>query len=200
MQILRDDLKGKKIVQIQEYITFSLGSYSNIEPLIGHIFTNIVTIDPPIEELDLGLIRLKNQSGINGGKFAKNGNILLNWRKAFESLPEAILTMAGTFTTPYLIPLAALAIWIKIKSLREIPLDENMAMVLALLWSMKDDDNLIHSNNLIKKINETLFSFKKPSISETSLAKILSDLDELQIIKLYQGGTIQFNEVVQVEY
>ena len=64
---------------------------------------------------DLVVARFNN-FGLDSAISVKPGNIVLNWRRLFTSIPNITLTGAGAIAQPLLWPFAALVIWNEIWS------------------------------------------------------------------------------------
>jgi len=83
---------------------------SHIYQLIDSFITITPPQNPPLLVHYITIARL----GQAGGESRKPGNIILNWKRLFELVPDITIAGAGATEAQWLIPFAALYIWMKL--------------------------------------------------------------------------------------
>jgi hypothetical protein len=143
------------------------------------------------------MIVLGSGSGIGGGRSKKAGNVILNWRKLLSDVPENLLTVAGVAMSHYLIPLAALAVWNKVRGVMGVNLNESQAIVIASLWDLKDNNNYVDGNDLLGRLNGHIKESVGRQFIQKQLDHIFADLERMKAIELTTDGRIWLRELVQ---
>src|SRR5438093_1186359 len=90
---------------------------SQAKKLIGTFVTISPPLDPSFQHAHWMTVAAL---GRGGGESRKSGNIMLNWRKLFELAPEATLAGGAAVETPWLIPFAALYVWMRLWKASEV--------------------------------------------------------------------------------
>ena len=129
------------------------------------------------------LIILDSKSAIS----VKPGNILLNWRKLFDNIPDVVLTGAGVEAAPWLWPFAGLAIWNKVWSQIKIDLSEYHAVSMYAMWKNKNNKNCIDLSTARRKTNEILKLNNKNILKKREFYDILQDLTRMKCIEIDKG-------------
>jgi len=195
----RAEVKRKELTYIVNGIlqNYNIQNKEKISSIIIDRFVDDIT--PPETEL----IRYKLEMrpiGIGGGKSIKPGNILLNWRKLLVSASEIILTVAGAFATPWLIPFAGLVVLNTILSLSTIEITERHAAVIWTIWSNRDPKNCVEGKAILKLVNKELQKYNRPKMNQKELDMVLKDLKKMKCIKEIEENKWCLREKVKVSY
>jgi hypothetical protein len=191
-------LKGKK-AEIQKLLLTFTETHVSLEPsdaetLIETFVTLTAPLDPPvvIRYITIGDL------GKGGGSSRKPGNVTLNWKNLFELVPDITLAGAGAVGVPWLIPFAALYIWMKLWKTTEINLTEEDAFVIYSLWTHRDAGKKIPENEAFLK-TEALAKRHGIPLTKKRFTEIISKLLALECIEL-DSGVIWLREWVRVKY
>ena len=125
------------------------------------------------------------------------GNVILNWRKLFTSIPNITFTVAGAVADPLLWPFAALIIWNDIWSLLKLDLSRKHAAVMTALWNNRDENKIVQKNTGLQLTNDLLKQNNQPSISFDEYNQILLDLVHMGCIKEKENDKIWLREWVK---
>ncbi|WP_420386276.1 hypothetical protein [Roseivirga sp.] len=103
----------------------------------------------------------------------KTGNILLNWGRLFNAIPNIVFAGASSASSNWLIPFAGLLIIKELFDLSKVNLEAHHAIILLVLWdsgksktyfSMGISDLLHETNNRLEKNN--LEKLEEPEFEE----------------------------------
>lgn len=193
----RAEEKNQEILDIVRNI---IATYS---PIAGELAKKIVdsfcVITPPETDDRMYIITIKS-GGIGGGRSLKPGNIWLNWKKLLIDGSESILTIVGSASVPWLIPLAGLVVWNKVWSLLTIEIDERHAAVIWTLWKNRDKENRIEHDKILNLLNEELIKYNRLPMDEKELNNILSDLEKMECIERDEKNKWWLREWVKTVY
>jgi len=161
-------------------------------------------VTPP-EEPEFAIERI-TISSINDAPKAssrKPGNVLLNWRKLLEIIPDVSLAGLGAATLPVApevaIFLAGLYIWNKLwRGATEEFSDEEAVTILAL-WQHKNGKNQISEQEGFTKTNEVRGRYELPPLTSNQYASAINRLVSIDCVEL-EGGIIWLREWVQKKY
>jgi hypothetical protein len=113
----------------------------------------------------------------------KPGNIVLNWRKFFESIPNTALA-SGSLAEPWLMPFAALSIWNEFWKQSRIEIEPRYALLLEVMWQKRNQKRRVLKSVAIFAVNERLSSTRLNQMSANDFETALNKLSELQCIKI----------------
>ena len=116
---------------------------------VERLISAFIAVTPPrIGEIarSIGYVTINARSG-GSASSRKPGNIVLNWRKLFDLLPDAGLAGIGASTAPpnvypWALVLAALYIWNKLWRGAEEKLSEVEASILMALWNHRAEGRI----------------------------------------------------------
>jgi hypothetical protein len=133
------------------------------------------------------------------GESRKPGNIILNWHKLIEFVPDATLAAAAAKDMTWLIPFAALYIWLKLWRAAKEDLTDVEATVIFAFWKYKDATNKIPLDAGFEKTKTARAELKLPAISRETYEKAVNRLLDLDCIDL-KDGSVRLRELVKVSY
>lgn len=184
-----------------ETILASLGEgHATLAPTqIKQLVDSFVTISPPLDPPLLITFTVMANLGRGGGNSRKPGNITLNWRKFFDLVPDVTLAGAGAVGTNWLIPFAALYIWVKLWNAATIKIDEKDAFILYFLWTHRNDEDRISEDEGFSKTNLLAEKHRMPSVKREAFDQAVNTLSSLDCIEL-KAGIIWLREWVRIKY
>lgn len=209
MEIKLEDQLNSKKEEIKNHIASRFNHVEQIDDIAEIIMNNFCELKAPLKIIDydtnVTYTKIDHRLGLRGGTSIKNGNIFLSWKRLLFDSAEHTLTLVGAVTTsilaPVIIPFAALVVWNKLWSLREIKIEERHAMILSVLWQNRNEDSNIVSNiGIIEIINSALAKYDRPKIEIEEYSLIVSDLAELKVLELKSDGTIWLRDWVKIPY
>ena len=169
------------------------------QQIASDVLDAFVTLTPPSEpEATFEFITLDPMHQRASSR--KPGNILLNWRKLVDTLPDVTLAGATAFASPpWLSVVAALYIWNSVRRNSEELLSDVEATIIFALWQkrnsmnkLSEEDGFAHTNNLRKAYNLSTLSRSQFDIAINHLLKI-------RCLKI-DSGSIWLREWVRVTY
>lgn len=168
------------------------------------ILDSFVEISPPQQEqLTIGLILIDPTSGPPKGKSLKPGNVLLNWRKLFEVVPDVSLASLGAPTLPIplqvAIVLAALYVSNKLVRGASEELSEAEAVTILALWKGRNARDQISDEDGFKQTNLERRGYGLPPLSYRQYSAAVDQLVVLGCIELNEG-VISLVEAIRVTY
>jgi hypothetical protein len=195
-----DEDARKKYEELVQIVNSTISSHtSQSEQISRKIVSNFSSITPP--EIQSGFeLSILEQGGIGGGRNIKPGNILLNWKRLLIDSADIALTISGSISIPWLVPLAGLVVWNKIWSLLNIEIDERHAVVLWTMWQNKDDENKIERKEILKQTNKTLRKHNRREMNKAELKLILDDLERMQCIERSNHDKLRLREWIKTRY
>ena len=133
----------------------------------------------------------------------KPGNVLLNWRKLLEIVPDVSLAGLGAATLPVAPEvaffLAALYIWNKVWRGAIEEFSDVEAVTILALWEHKNGKNKISEQEGFTKTNEVRGRYELPPLTANQYASAINRLVSIECIEL-EGGIIWLREWVQKKY
>jgi hypothetical protein len=142
--------------------------------------------EPEPEERTFGLIVLSDHK-MGGGASCKPGNIVLNWRRLFNSFPGLAAGIVGAGNSTCLLALAALGIWMELYSAAKITLDTNQAVAMKAMWDNVGGRQRISEDLAFKKTNEMLKDFGFPPIENVAFANVINSLERIGCLEITDG-------------
>lgn len=158
---------------------------------------------PQDPEITIGLITVCSLHDAPKARSRKPGNILLNWRKLIEIIPDVSLAGLGASTLPVapqvVMVLSALYIWNKVWRGAVEDLSDIEAVAILALWENRDERNRISEQMGYVRTNEVRFRYALPALTDRQFASAVNRLVELGCVELCDG-VIWMREWVQKKY
>lgn len=134
----------------------------------------------------------------------KPGNILLNWRKLIDFVPDTALAGIGAATAtaaaqPWVIPLAAFYVWNKVWRGAEEKLTDVEACILLALWRNRNSENKVKEDDGFMHTNALRSSVQQPAISLGDYTNALTRLARLECVEI-EDGVVWLREWIRVKY
>jgi len=171
-----------------------------VEKLINS-FCKIKEIESDMSEPRFDLVVAKfGDFGLDSAISVKPGNVVLNWRRLFTSIPNITLTGAGVIAQPLLWPFAALVIWNEIWSHLKIELSWKHAAVITALWDNRDDNKMVEKTVGFEASNEILNNHNQSEISLKEFNELLADLVRMGCVKEKDNGKVWLCEWVKKSF
>lgn len=163
-----------------------------------------VSVSPPEEpELTIGLITVSSLYAAPMAHSRKPGNIILNWRKLIDIVPDITLAGLGAATLPVApalaVVLAGLYVWNKVwrGSLEEFT--EIEATTILALWQNRNSENKIVEADGFTKTNAVRVEYSLPALTQGQYTAAVNRLVEMECVEL-EDGTIWLREWVKKKY
>jgi len=163
------------------------------------IFSPVSVQSVKMHETHLAQFVVANRGGLAGGLSRKPGNILLNWRRLFLDSPDLILTGAGAIATPWLVPLAALSIFIKVWTQSTLLLTKEHAASLCAMWH-RCENMKIHFDSALICTNELFQVYSWPPLEVVTFQSVLKELETIRCIEIRSNKEIWLCEEVRGSY
>lgn len=131
----------------------------------------------------------------------KPGNLLLNWRKLMDIVPDISLAGLGAVSLPDAmgIVIAGLYIWNKLWSGSTEVFSEEEAVTMLALWKNRDSQNRITEPEGFSKTNVMRSVYSLPPLCKTDFSGIIDRLVALGCMKL-ENGVLSLRESVCIKY
>lgn len=152
------------------------------EILEEFIFTSYES--PPNDNIEL--ITLFSD-GRRGGESIKIENISLRWSKLLRAIPGMTLTVAGLNAEPWLIILAALAVWNEVRKQKRVELNVKHAGALMAIWQLTRKSASIREEEARDQANRLLEDWNENRLDTATFAATINDLDNFGCIRLKDG-------------
>lgn len=191
------ELKRKEILAL-------LADFGESHHALGHkqtkqLFDNFITITPPLDPPFVMEMIVMSRLGRGGTRSRKPGNIRLNWRQLFEVVPDVTLAGAGAAGVRWLVPFAALYIWMKIWDVATLEIEEKDAFVLYSLWLHRNERKRISEDEAFSKTQSLAKEHKIRALTKPQFEEITNKLLSLECIEL-NDGDILLREWIIVKY
>jgi hypothetical protein len=162
------------------------------------------SVTPPQEpEVTIGLITISSLYDAPKASSRKPGNVLLNWRKLLDIVPDVSLAGLGAATLPVApqvaVALAGLYIWNKVWRGAVEEFSDVEAVTILALWEHRNEKNKISEQEGFAKTNEVRIRYALPPLTESQYASAINRLTSLQCIEL-DDGVIWLREWVRKKY
>lgn len=159
-----------------------------------------VRLTPPSEPKLVIEMITASSAGRGGGVSRKAGNIVLNWRRLIDVVPDATVAAAGaTSASPWLLPLIALYVWNKLWRGAEEHLDEIEACVIVALWKNRNHDNKISEDDGFAHTNSLRRTYGLVELSQAEYVTATNRLLKIDCIEI-DDGIIWLREWVRMTY
>ena len=161
-------------------------------------------VTPPEEpEITIGLITISSLYDAPKASSRKPGNVVLNWRKLLDIVPDVSLAGLGAATLPVApqvaVVLAGLYIWNKVWRGAVEELSDVEAVTILALWEHRNEKNKIPEQDGFAKTNEVRSRYALPPLTTNQYASAVNRLVSLECIEL-EDGIIWLREWVRKKY
>ena len=133
---------------------------------------------PEAPDFTIGLITINSLHASPKARSRKAGNVVLNWRKLFELVPDVSLAGLGAATLPVppqiAIALAGLYIWNKVWRGAVEEFSDIEAVTILALWKHRDDKDKIPEPAGFERVNELRATYPLPPLTTSQYAIPLS--------------------------
>jgi hypothetical protein len=130
----------------------------------------------------------------------KPGNLLLNWRKLMDIVPDVTLASAGAVGLPvWAIPLAALYVWNKVWRGTSEEFTQTEATIILALWKNRNGENRISEDDGFSKTNSVRTATGLSPLTRGDYIEAIDRLIRIQCIEL-TNGIIWLREWIRVKY
>lgn len=167
---------------------------------ILNIFAQVTPPEEP--RLVIGLITVASFHSATA-RSQKPGNILLNWRKLIDIVPDIALAGVGAATLPinpvWTLPLAALYVWNKVWRGATEEFSNAEATTILALWKSRNAQNRISEAEGFRKTNQLRTAVELPPLSQLEFSQCIDHLVKLDCIEL-EDGIIWLREWIRVKY
>lgn len=161
-------------------------------------------VTPPEEpEIMMELITISSLYKSPKASSRKPGNVILNWKKLLEIIPDVSLASLGASTLPVppqvAVVLAGLYIWNKVWRGAVDEFSDEEAVTILALWEHKNSQNKISEQEGFVKTNVLRGHYGLPALTQNQYASAVDRLVSLRCIEL-KDGIIWLREWVQKKY
>ena len=151
------------------------------------IFDSLITVTPPEKERQFMEFIALSPSGRGGGRSIKPGNITLNINNLFEAISSGVFTAISVSQTPWAIPFAAVLLWGRLLKNMQIQISENEAVVLWVMWKIRNSENIVNESDIKPAIDEHSLKYQRSTLSTKDVEFSLSRLCEISSIDKVKG-------------
>lgn len=182
-----------------------LNSKCNVKKSIDRISDEIksvsINIRPPEKEKVIIHLMTMSASGRGGGKSIKAGNIVLNMRKLVKAIAEGTFAAISSYTYPWLGILGFILLWESLREAAQIDLSENDAVVIWTMWSLRDKENdVVSENGLLDKVNDHLSNYNRVSIVQEDIDFSLINLEKIKCIIRLKSNPVTWRLVEYISH
>jgi hypothetical protein len=161
-------------------------------------------VTPPEEpEVTIGLITISSLYDAPKASSRKPGNVVLNWRKLLDIVPDVSLAGLGAATLPVApqvaVALAGLYIWNKVWRGAVEEFSDVEAVTILALWEHRNEEDKIPEQEGFEKTNEVRGRYALPPLTNNQYASAVNRLVALECIEL-EDGIIWLREWVRKKY
>jgi len=137
-----------------------------------------------------------------GGVSTKPGNVLLDMRKLFPLAANSALAVAGFPAAPWLLPVAAYALWCSLKTAAQVDLTKREGAVIWTMWHNRTVSGVVKSAGLLALVNADLRKYGCPTTNRRGLEISLARLERLGSIAhpQYAPSDWIIRELVQIRW
>jgi hypothetical protein len=133
------------------------------------------------------------------GRSRKPGNVLLNWRKLLEIVPDTTLAAAGAVESRWLTALAALYVWNKLWRGAEEKLTDAEATIIFALWKIRNSESKVSMDDGFEHTNLVRDGFKLPPLPRGAYEEAIDRLLEMSCVEL-EDNWLWLREWVRIKY
>ncbi|MDL5592225.1 hypothetical protein QS468_05885 [Bacillus subtilis] len=162
------------------------------------------SITPPeAPEFTIGLITINSLFDSPKARSRKPGNVVLNWRKLLDIVPDVSLASFGAASLPVApqvaIVLVGLYIWNKVWRGAVEEFSDIEAVTILALWQHRDGECKIAESEGFVRVSELRVHYALPPLTNSQYASAINRLVQLDCIKL-ENGIISLREWIRVTY
>ena len=160
-------------------------------------------VEMPELETRMHCITLDHESKWKKGAVSiKPGNTRLNMRSLLSAAASGVLTVNGVVAQPWMLFFAALVLWNHIYSGLRQEITTHEAVVIWVLWSRRNNKNLVPRGNLLEGVNKELKNEGRGGMSERELDDIVNRLISLRCVERSRtdSGEFWLREWVSIKY
>jgi len=170
------------------------------EDIAEFLIDKFIHIEPPAIEFALYFMTIAAKNCYDGVS-RKPGNIVLNWRKLMDVIPDSIVAVATSVSVPsWVLPFVGLYVWNKIWCGSEEKLTEIEATIIYALWKNRNrNNNKISEDSSFKKTNLARREMNLLELSRTEFDLGINRLLKMRCIEI-ENGVIWLREWVKIEY
>ena len=183
---------------IDKLVGLSAKDHPFSEELAQNVVAAFCDVSEPEEDHTISLI-LTDGTGRGGGVSRKPGNIRLNWRRLFETVPSIVLVGAADYTKPWMYVLAALLIWKEMKAHCALQLSAEHAIAMHAMWDNCDGRRRISEVDALEATNKKLSEYDFNPLSMANFIKLVDHLDQMECVEL-RTGDIWLREQVRKKF
>lgn len=158
---------------------------------------------PEAPEFTIGLITISSLYDSPKARSRKPGNIVLNWRKLLDIVPDVSLAGLGAASLPVApqvaIVLVGLYIWNKVWRGAVEEFSDIEAVTILALWKHRNGERKIAEPEGFVRVTELRASYALPPLTAGEYASAINRLIQLDCIEL-ENGIIWLREYIQVTY
>ncbi|GDY36274.1 hypothetical protein [Acidovorax sp. NB1] len=198
------DAASAKRAQLLEHAALGPIGQKLPEDVLRQLVDAFARVTPPAEPaITLELITISSLYDAPKANSRKPGNIVLNWRKLLDIVPDVSLAGLGAATLPVApqvaVVLAGLYIWNKVWRGAVEEFSDVEAVTILALWEHRNGKNRIPEQEGFVKTNEVRGRYTLPPLTQSQYASAVNRLTALQCIEL-EDGVIWLRECVQKKY
>ena len=173
---------------------------SDRSAIVDKLFKSYIQLSAPMyPDVEISEWITIESMGRDGGRSRKPGNIILNWRKLIQFVPDLTITAAGLAGPTWLLPFIDLHIWNKLCAGSKVDLDQKHAVTIYALWRNRNNERKISEEAGFEKTNSILRELKLEELSKSEYTKIINDLLDMDCIEI-EEGIIWLREWVRTTY
>ena len=194
--------KGDEILRAAERVRVKHKNLS--DSAIATAVRAFSQVTPPEEaKFTIGLITISSLYSAPKADSRKPGNIILNWRKLIDIVPDVSLAGLGAATLPiaptWSAVLAGLYVWNKVWRGSVEDFNDSEAIAVLALWKSRNAENEILEDTGFEKTNEVRANYSLPALTRGQFAAIVDRLIRIKCIEI-KDGTIWLREWVRIKY
>lgn len=199
-----EDAARAKRAQLLEHAALGPVGRKLSEDALRRLVDAFARVTPPKEpEITIGLITISSLYDAPKASSRKPGNVVLNWRKLLEIVPDVSLAGLGAATLPVApqvaFVLAGLYIWNKVWRGAVEEFSDVEAVTILALWEHRNGKNKIPEQEGFVKTNEVRGRYSLPPLTQGQYTSAVNRLTSLQCIEL-EDGVIWLREWVQKKH
>ncbi|SEO71931.1 hypothetical protein [Pseudomonas sp. ok266] len=162
------------------------------------------SITPPeAPEFTIGLITINSLFDAPKARSRKPGNLVLNWRKLLDIVPDVSLAGLGAASLPVApqvaVVLVGLYIWSKVWRGAVEEFSDIEAVTMLALWKHRNDKCKIAEPEGFVRVTQLRAHYALPPLTLGQYASAINRLVQLDCIEL-ENGIIWLRECIRVKY
>jgi len=158
---------------------------------------------PEAPDFTIGLITINSLFDSPKARSRKPGNLVLNWRKLLDIVPDISLAGLGAASLPVApqiaIVIVGLYIWNKVWRGTVEEFSDIEAVTMLALWKHRNDKCKIAEPEGYKHVAELMADYALTPLTRVQYASAINRLVQLDCIEL-DNGIIWLREYIQVRY